>query len=90
MDGIKLTLEELDNLKEDSYFRGTTITALKEIHKHIERIDKHLEVSNGTTLALMRRQEEFGIRQENLATHSRVHWLLFSAVFIIIVKIAFF
>ena len=90
MDGIKLTLEELDNLKQVSYFRGATITALKEIHKHIERIDKHLEISNGTTLALMKRQEEFGIRQASLSAFSKIYLLLFTLVIGAIIKIAFF
>ena len=83
MEEIKLTEEELKNLKEDSYFRGTTIMGLKEIRKHIERIDKHLEVSNGTVLTLMK-------KQERLDTYLGIHSVIILLIIGAIIKMAFF
>lgn len=90
MEEIKLTEKELDSLREDSYFRGTTIMSLKEIRGHISRIDKHLEISNGTVVALMKRQQEFGIRQENIAVHTRIHLALILIIIGTVVKMSFF
>ena len=83
MEEIKLTLEELDSLKEVSYFRGVVITSLKEIRGNIVRIDKHLEISNGTVLAVMK-------KQERLDTYLGIHSLLILLIIGAAIKVAFF
>lgn len=83
MEEIKLSDREIDALKEDSYFRGVVLTKLKELRGDIERIDKRLEVSNGTVLTLIKRTEK-------LDAHSGVHWLLIVLIIGSVVKIAFF
>ena len=83
MEEIKLTLEELDSLKEVSYFRGVVITSLKEIRGNIVRIDKHLEISNGTVLAVMK-------KQERLDTYLGIHSLLILLIIGAVIKVAFF
>jgi len=71
---IKLTAQDLEQLKDDNYFRGVVVTKLAQI-------EKRLDQGNGTIATLVKKTT----RHE---TNIRIHWFLISMILVGIASIA--